>query len=62
MDKTDYLSKMNEIIDDKSKSIELGLTSDFDNLNKIEKYIIHLIYIVKKLVNKFTMMLNLSVQ
>ena len=53
---------MNEIIDDKSKSIELGLTSDFDNLNKIEKYIIHLIYIVKKLVNKFTMMLNLSVQ
>ena len=43
MDKTNYLSKMNEIIDDKSKSIELGLTSDFDNLNKIEKYIIHYI-------------------
>ena len=34
---------MNEIVYNISKFIELGPTSDFDNLNKIEKYIIHLI-------------------
>ena len=43
LDKTDYLGKMNLIIDDKSKFLKLGPVSDFDNLSKIEKDIIDLL-------------------
>ena len=49
LDKTEYLDKMNKILDDSTKFVKLGQTSKFDNLNKIEKSIIDFL---KKLVYK----------
>ena len=37
LDKTEYLGKMNNILNDSTKFLKLGQTSEFDNLNKIEK-------------------------
>ena len=49
LDKTEYLRKMFEIIDDKSESSKMGPASDFDDLNKIEKEIVNTL---KELVSK----------
>ena len=49
LDKTEYLRKMLEILNDKTKFIKMGPASDFDNIIKIEK---ELIDILKDLVCK----------
>ena len=35
LDKTDYINKMQEIIDDKTKFTLLGPANNFDNINKV---------------------------
>ena len=49
LDKKKCLDKMNEILNDSTKFVKLGQTSEFDNLNKNKKSIIDFL---KKLVNK----------
>ena len=41
LDKTEYLRKMMEILDDKTKFVKMGPASNFDNIVKIEKEIIN---------------------
>ena len=40
LDKTEYLRKMLEILDDKTKFVKIGPASDFDKITKIEKEIL----------------------
>ena len=40
LDKKEYLDKMNEILNDSTKFVKLGQTSEFNNFNKTEKSII----------------------
>ena len=48
LDKKEYLDKINEILNDWTKFVKLGQTSEFDNLNKTENSTIDFL---KKLVN-----------
>ena len=48
LDKKEYLDKINEILNDSTKFVKLGQTSEFDNLNKTENSTIDFL---KKLVN-----------
>ena len=43
LDKTEYLRKILEIFDDKTKFVKMGPASDFDNIIKIEKEIIDIL-------------------
>ena len=43
LDKTDYINKMQEIIDDKTKFTLLGPANNFDNINKVQDEIVKIL-------------------